>query len=170
MTTRSAGMICFRNLVIGFSICLIGIIASIIVRNIYVPPVTQKCAVCTSHWPKACIGASPEQFAEESLRLRRGRQPKILSARRLHTHTHTHTHPRKNDEKKSNRKDTHSFTPHTQTHTRTHTTATWRRVDSQRGPDTIASRQQHHCHCGGSHLHLGAEALAPRIVHPIPTL
>ena len=55
-------------------------------------------------------------------------------------------------------------------HRHTHTSTAWRRVDSQRGPDTIASRQRHPCHCGVSHLHLGAEALAPRIVHRIPSL
>ena len=65
---------------------------------------------------------------------------------------------------------THIRTIYAHTHTHAQAHMAWRRVDSQRGPDTIASRQQHPCHCGVSHLHLGAEALAPRIVHRIPSL
>ena len=64
----------------------------------------------------------------------------------------------------------HTHPHHICTHTHAQAHMAWRRVDSQRGPDTITSRQQHHCHCGVSHLHLGAEALAPRIVHRINSL
>ncbi len=63
---------------------------------------------------------------------------------------------------------THNRTIYAHTHAQAH--MAWRRVDSQRGPDTITSLQRHHCHCGGSHLHPGAEALAPRPVHRIPSL
>ncbi len=71
---------------------------------------------------------------------------------------------------------THMRTIYAHTHAQAQAHMAWRRVDSQRGPDTITSLQRHHCHCGGSHLHLTCPGLTqtwtalPRRLERIPTL
>jgi hypothetical protein len=59
---------------------------------------------------------------------------------------------------------------HTHAHTHARTKHRMGQSDTWLGPHTSASWQHHHYHRGGSHLHIGAPALAPRIVHRIPSL